>query len=210
MGTEASKKEGAMHEQMTNQDLSERLALIEEMIAEGRRTTESWGWIFVLWGVAYYVAIIGSGAMKNPLVWPVTMIGACILTVVVILAKRRDLPSTRIGHSIGSLWIAAGISMFLVFLALGTSGRIDQHIMVTVLGAMLGSTNAASALILKWRMQFACAAVWWACAVFACFGKGTQVTLAFLAAIFFCQIVFGVYAMLRESRRRREHGAVHA
>ena len=38
-------------------DLNERLNLIEAMIAEGRRKTESWGWTFLLWGVAYYVAI---------------------------------------------------------------------------------------------------------------------------------------------------------
>ena len=38
-------------------ELKDRLNLIETMIAEGRRTTESWGWTFVLWGVAYYVAM---------------------------------------------------------------------------------------------------------------------------------------------------------
>ena len=37
-------------------DLAERVRLIENMMAEGRRKTESWGWTFVLWGVAYYVA----------------------------------------------------------------------------------------------------------------------------------------------------------
>lgn len=199
-----------MQDQISNQELKERLALIEDMIAEGRRTTESWGWVFVLWGVAYYVAILGGGVMKNPLVWPVTMISACVLTGVVVSLRRRDQPSTKIGHAIGSVWIATGISMFLVFLALGTSGRIDQHIMVAVLGALLGSANAASAMILKWKMQFACAVVWWACAVFACFGKSAPLTIAFIAAIFFCQIVFGIYAMVRESRRRREHGVLHA
>jgi hypothetical protein len=144
------------------------------------------------------------------MVWPVTMISACVLTGIVISAKRRDQPNTKIGHAIGSIWVAAGISMFLVFLALGTSGRIDQHIMVAVLGAMLGSTNAASAMVLRWKMQFACAVVWWGCAVFACFGQSTQVTIALLAAIFFCQIVFGIYAMMRDSRRRRDHGVIHA
>lgn len=199
-----------MQDQISNQEFKERLTLIEDMIAEGRRTTESWGWVFVLWGVAYYVAILGGGVMKNPLVWPVTMISACVLTGVVVSLRRRDQPSTKIGHAIGSVWIATGISMFLVFLALGTSGRIDQHIMVAVLGALLGSANAASAMILKWKMQFACAVVWWACAVFACFGKSAPLTIAFIAAIFFCQIVFGIYAMVRESRRRREHGVLHA
>ncbi len=36
----------------TPQDLNARLKLIEDMIAEGRRSTQSWGWTFVLWGFA--------------------------------------------------------------------------------------------------------------------------------------------------------------
>ena len=33
-----------MLDDTTEQDLKERLSIIERMIAEGRRTTESWGW----------------------------------------------------------------------------------------------------------------------------------------------------------------------
>ena len=199
-----------MDDQTSTQDLKERLALIEDMIAEGRRCTESWGWVFILWGVAYYVAILGGGIIRNPAVWPVTMIAACVLTGILVSRRGQRSANTTMGRAIGSIWIAAGISMFLVFLSLGTSGRIDQHIMFAVLGAMLGSANAASAMILRWKMQFACAIVWWASAVFACFAKSDQVTIAFLAAIFFCQIIFGIYAMIRDSRRRRQTGVIHA
>jgi hypothetical protein len=195
---------------MDQQDLKERLALIEDMIAEGRRSTESWGWVFVLWGIAYYVAVLGGGIIRNPMVWPVTMVAACVLTGILVARKGHYGANTTIGRAIGSVWVAAGISMFLVFLALGTSGRIDLHIMVAVLGAMLGCANAASAMILRWKMQLACAVVWWGCAVFACFGKNMAVTIAFLTAIFFCQIVFGVYGMIRDARRRRGHGVAHA
>ena len=62
--------------------------------------------------------------------------------------------------------------MFLLFMSLGISGRLDQHILMACVGAMLGMANAASSMILKWKMQFACALVWWALTVFACFGKG--------------------------------------
>jgi hypothetical protein len=41
----------------TEKELKERLSIIERMIAEGRRATESWGWTFVLWGVAFYIAL---------------------------------------------------------------------------------------------------------------------------------------------------------
>ncbi|WP_348262778.1 hypothetical protein P8935_23680 [Telmatobacter sp. DSM 110680] len=199
-----------MQEQTSTQDLKDRLALIESMMTEGRRTTESWGWVFVLWGVAYYVAILWTALGQSTLAWPVTMISACVLTGVLVSIRSGNHPNTNLGRSIGSIWIAAGISMFLLFLSLGTSGRIDQHIMVAVVGAMLGTANAASSMILKWKMQFACAVVWWAVTVFACFGKGKQLTIAFLAAIFFCQIVFGIYGMIAESRVRKMRGTAHA
>lgn len=200
-----------MDDHLSTQDLRERVALIEDMIAEGRRSTESWGWIFVLWGIAYYAAILGGGVIRNPMVWPVTMTTACIVTGILVATRRgQNHVNTTIGRAIGAVWLAAGISMFLVFLSLGTSGRIDQHIMVAVLGAMLGSANAASAMILKWKLQFGCAVVWWACAVFACFGKSTQLTIAFLTAIFICQIGFGIYAMTMDARRRRAGSVSHA
>jgi hypothetical protein len=74
---------------------------------------------------------------------------------------------------------------------------------------MLGLTNAASSIILKWKMQFACAVVWWAAAAASCFGTVAQSTIVFLVAIFFCQIVFGIYGMIAEARERRQ-GAKHA
>ena len=46
------------------QELKDRLSLIESMIAEGRRTTESWGWTFVLWGVAYFHIAILRGLRR--------------------------------------------------------------------------------------------------------------------------------------------------
>jgi len=191
------------------QELKDRLSLIETMIAEGRRTTESWGWVFVLWGVAYVVAILWASLGHSSLAWPVTMTGACALTGALVAGKGGNRTITTIGRAIGSIWIAAGISMFLLFLSLGISGRIDQHIQVAVIGAMLGTANGASSMILKWKMQFACALVWWAASVFACFGNEMQVTIAFFAAIFFCQIVFGIYGMIRESRKRGQD-ALHA
>jgi peptidoglycan/LPS O-acetylase OafA/YrhL len=103
-----------------------------------------------------------------------------------------------------------GISLFVVLMSLGLSGRYDTHVFLAVIGGMLGVANMASAIILKWKMQFACAVVWLGSAIVACFGTEEEAGIAFLAATFFCQIVFGIYAMIRESRRRRQSAVVHA
>ncbi|HEV2214906.1 MAG TPA: hypothetical protein VGR64_06420 [Terracidiphilus sp.] len=222
----SSEREDAMREEMTERDLKERIALIETMIAEGRRSMERWGWVFVLWGVAYYVAIawanwgtglvvfgsraaIASG-VHSELAWPVTMFAGAALTLAIGLRRGREKTATMLGRAVTSVWIGIGLSMLVVFPALGFSGRMDEHSFVALVTAMLGAANAGSGLILRWRMQLACAVVWWAASVAACVGTVAQATVVFLAAVFLCQIVFGVYAMVRESRRARQGGMAHA
>lgn len=205
-----------MKEEENRRDITERLELIESMIAEGRRTAESWGWTFLLWGVAFYVAIAWSAWGhrlgiwgQNGLAWLVTMPVAFALTVVIASRKGRRQPLTTVARAIISLWVCAGISMFLLFTALSISGRLDPHSFVALIGAMLGIANGASSMILKWRAQLVCAAVWWATSVVGCFGSDAHVAGVFLAAVFVCQIVFGVYAMICEARRKQV-GVAHA
>jgi hypothetical protein len=200
-------REVEMTENFERVELHDRLSLIESMIAEGRRTTESWGWTFVLWGVAYYVAIAWAAWGSGKWAWPVTMIAAGMITGMVASRKTSGRPGTTVGRAIGAIWIALGISMFLLFMAMGFSHRIEGHIFVAIVGAMLGMANATSSMVLKWKAQFACAVVWWAAAVAACFGSEEQSTIVFLAATFFGQIVFGIYAMICEARRRRRQNA---
>jgi hypothetical protein len=193
-------------------ELKDRLSLIETMIAEGRRTTENYGWTFVLWGVAYYVAIAWSTLCHYGQAWPITMISACVLMALIVWRKSRNRgyrPSNTTGRAIWATWISMGISMFVLLDAIGFSGRADWRISVAVASTLIGTANAASGMILKWKLQIACAAVWWAAAVVSCFGTVHQSSIAFLAAIFLCQIVFGVYLMIREARARRK-AANHA
>lgn len=195
----------------TEQELKERLSIIERMIVEGRRTTESWGWTFVLWGVAFCLALAWSAWVHSVWVWPATMLMAVIVTVVIASSKAGNHPQTTLARAIGCIWIALGISMFVLFLALGLSGRLsDQHLFVAVISAILGMANGASGLILRWRIQFACAVVWWVTAVATCFASDTQSTIVFLGAIFLCQIVFGVYGMIADVQERKRRSLIHA
>jgi hypothetical protein len=201
-----------MENETTTQDLRERLDLIENMMAEGRRTCESWGWTFVLWGVAYFVAFFWNTWGHYAYAWPLTVVVAALLTALGFWRRsggdRR--PNTTLGRSIVAVWWTMGAAMFILFDALGFGGHLtDYHVSIAVAGAMLGATNAACAFMLRWRAQFFCAVVWWAACVISAFGSDTQAVVAFLAAIFLCQIVFGTYMMILESRRSRRQGAVH-
>jgi hypothetical protein len=200
-----------MPDHASEQELKDRLSLIERMIAEGRRNTESWGWTFVLWGVVYYLAIAWSAWGHRAWAWPVTVAIGVIVTIVVASLRGDDRPGTTLGRAIGSIWMALGISMVVLFPALGLSGRLtDQHVFVAVVSAILGMANGASALILRWKVQLACAVVWWVAAVAACFGTESQSMIVFLVAIFLCQIAFGIYGMIAEAQERRPRNPIHA
>jgi hypothetical protein len=99
-----------MNEQTDEMNLKDRLDLIENMIAEGRRKTESWGWTFVLWGVAYYVAFFWGELAHFAWAWPITMTAAALMTMAVIHRRGSGQPNTTMGRAIASLWRAMGIS----------------------------------------------------------------------------------------------------
>jgi len=153
-----------MQDQATEKDLRDRLDLIESMISEGRRKTESWGWTFLLWGVAYFVAIFwasSGGAISiwghSSLAWPVTMFSAVGVTIAIGIWKGRGKPDTTIGRAIVSIWISVGTSMLLIFPSLAVNGRLDEHSFVAIVAGMLAIANGASGMILKWKSQIACA-----------------------------------------------------
>lgn len=200
-----------MQNHTTEQELKERLNIIEAMIAEGRRNTQSWGWTFVLWGVAFYVALALSAWGHHVWAWPATMLIAAIVTAVVAYSREGTHPKTTLGRAIGSIWIALSISMFLLFFALGITGRLtDQHVFFAVVSAILGMANGASALTLRWKVQLACAVVWWIAAVAECMGTDAESLIVFLVALFLCQIVFGIYGMSADAQKRRRRGVIHA
>jgi hypothetical protein len=204
-----------MAEFTDRQELNDRLSLIETMIAEGRQSTQSWGWTFVLWGVAYYVAIAWAYWGNAAIAWPVTMVTAGLITAVIAMRRSSGHPETRLGRSMASVWISLGVSLFIFGICAGFSGHADQHVVIAVIATMLGMANATSSLTLNWKPQFACAIIWWATAVVSLFGTITQGSIGFLVAIFFCQIVFGIYMMIGEARearqlRSRKEGPSHA
>jgi len=200
-----------MRDETTTQDLKDRLTLIETMISEGRRTTQSWGWTFVLWGMAFYAAMAWTSWGHSAWSWPVTMAAAVVVTVIVVCMKTGREAGTTLGRAVGSVWLALGISIFLLFLSLGLAGKLaDPRLFIAVASGMLGMANAASALILHWKVQFGCAVIWWTAAVAACFVTENQAAVIFIIAIFICQIAFGVYGMIREAGAKSHGGTAHA
>jgi hypothetical protein len=200
-----------MNQETSAQDLNDRLNAIESMLAEGRRSTVCWGWSFVLWGVAFYVAMAWSAWGQSAWAWPVTMVAAAVITGIVASARAGGGAETTLGRAIGWLWRAAGISMFLLLFSIGISGKLTApQLSIAIASGMLGMTHAASAFTLRWKVQLGVAVVWWAAAVAACFATVNQAVVIFIVATLIGMIAFGVYGMVRDSGAKSQRGAAHA
>ena len=78
---------------------------------------------------------------------------------------------------------------------------------------MLGIAHVGSGIFLRWQTQIVVGALWWAAAIASCFVRGNGVAYVFLAATLVCNIGFGIYLMIRESRDKalaRAAGVQHA
>lgn len=186
-------------------ELISRLELMETMMQEGRKCTSDGGWIFVLWGIADILAIEWS---SHPVwgwrfAWSACMTIAAAITVIGSCAMKRTRPDTAVRRAIAATWIALGIALGVYCFSVFVSGHFEQRNLVAAGGAMLGAANFASAFILRWKMQFLAASIWWAAAVAACFVAETYIWPIFGIALILAYFGFGLYLMYCEHRERK-------
>ncbi|HEY3989548.1 MAG TPA: hypothetical protein VGM02_09645 [Acidobacteriaceae bacterium] len=197
---------------MNEQEIGERIALIESMMQAGRKTTEYWGWTFLLWGIAYLVAVAWSRFLQagGPLLaWPVTMIFAALLTIGIARRRSRHKPQTEKSRGVEAIWTAMGCGIFVFAFPVAFSGHYQAQSFMAAIEVMLGIANVGSGIFLRWPAQIVVGVLWWAAAIASCFVSGNGVVYVFLAATFVCMIGFGIYLMIRESRdKARARGGV--
>ena len=201
---------------MNEREIGERIALIESMMREGRRRTEYWGWNFLLWGVAYLIAIGWSSFFPagRALAWPVTMTLAALLTIGIARRRMHNQPRTEKSRGIQAIWTAVGSGIFVFAFPVAFSGHFQAQSFMAAIETLLGVAYVGSGLTLRWTTQIVVGALWWVAAIASCFVRTENgVGIIFLAATFVCMIGFGIYLMIRESRvkaRARAAGVQHA
>lgn len=187
-------------------ELTERLAIIESMMQAGRCTTERWGWAFVIWGVAYFVATGWASFLPQAggrtLAWPVTMIFAALLTAVIARRRTRLQPRTDKARFIQATWAAVGYGIFIYAFSQAWSGHVQPQTLMAGIATLLGVANLASGLMLRWKVQMGVGLLCWVTAAASAFVGANTVAYLFLAATLVCMIGFGLYLMIRESRAR--------
>jgi hypothetical protein len=189
--------------EITRDALVQRVALMETMIAEGRSSTGRYGWIFVMWGLAYSAAIgwVCYLPYKN-WAWPVCVAIALLAGYVAkARQKRAGAGGGPRSRSIESVWRGMGSAIILYVAAAIASHHAGSPAYVAAILFFIGLAHAISAMILRWAVQGAVAAIWWIGGSAVFFATPNQSIAIFLVASFFGMILFGLYAMMLERRR---------
>jgi hypothetical protein len=180
---------------LDQKEMLDRLKLIETMIAEGKRTTERWGWSFLLWGIGPLIAMLWAAQWQHAdWAWPVTM-GLCIIINGLVLKarKRRGESKTTIMRSVGAIWTCVGATVLLLAFGAVWSGVVDFRYIFVALFALAAVAHGASSLILRWWPQFLAAVVWWLASGLAFVLPAARLQELAAMALLLGNIVFGTW-----------------
>jgi hypothetical protein len=181
-----------------------RLELIEEMIADGRRTTHGWGWPFVLWGVGHLAGIevmVWAGIYWS---WYV-IVPACFIASLAALRRSRAGRQTFAGRAIHAVWTAQmiGLSIFDLIAMPGRRLSWDGYDLFFL--CSMGACTYVTGAVLRWRLCMWLGYVWWAAAVLGLTlpGPGTLAWTWMITTITL-ELGFGIYLVVRDARSARE------
>jgi len=188
----------------THDDLVQRLALMEAMIAEGRRTTMRFGWMFVLWGLVDLAGMAleweHSNSMWN---WPIAIsIGVILQFTGLAISRRtgRECSANTQSRAVSAIWGMMGATLILYCFTAIFTHHAGGTAYIAAIFMTIGLAHAASAIILRWPVQGAVAALWWAGGLACFFLSGIWFLAIFCIEMLFGMVLFGLYAMWLERR----------
>jgi hypothetical protein len=161
----------------------------------------------VLGGLVYFAAMGWEIFWRHyrGRAWPVCALVGYVISHGIMTRQRRlrgDDKNPR-SRAIASVWIAMGLSIWIYGVGAGIGNHLWLPSYVAPILIFLGMAHATSALILRWKMQGAVAALWWAGGFVTFFATQKQSIAIFLTVTFFGMILFGLYAMMQERQREK-------
>lgn len=183
-----------------HQELIERIDLVEAMIAEGKNSTARRGWIFVTWGFTYILAVLWNSYLpQKEWAWPIC-IGLALIAIKFgqLRQRRRSLRESTRSRSIDAVWSGFGKAVLLYVIVAGLSHRLQDPSYEAAVLIFFGGAHAMSATILRWRVQWAVAILWFAAGAAAFFVTSKVAIGVFIVASLLGLVCFGLYVMALE------------
>jgi len=187
----------------TREELVERVALMEAMIAEGRQATGRYGWIFVLWGLVDMAGFFLQSAWPHSFwPWPTVLsvgIGLQLIGLRIFCAGSGT--RTVKNRALTAVWRMMGITLMLYCFSGMFSHHAEGRSYVAAIFMIFGLAHGISAMILRWSAQGAVSVVWLVGGVGCYVITNHWMQYLFVAEMCVGMVLFGLYAMALERRR---------
>jgi len=177
------------------------LALIKQIMLDSRRVVGDNGWHYIFWGVVVTAALIANYIMIQQnvpmnyagLMWFITMISAFIIEGIIGRKfSKRSRVKTFAGRLLSSLWIASGLSMFMLGFAGTISGAYNPIYICPLISIVLGLAYYTSGTIQQIRWLKMISVGWWAGAVYTFAFPGIHTLLIFAIMMVCLQVIPGI------------------
>jgi hypothetical protein len=176
-----------------------RLELIEEMIADGRRTTEGWGGPLVLWGIGHLAGFAGNRWFHAYKAWLV-IVPICFVASLVLLGRGSADKRTFAGRAVHAVWSAEMVGLSILDLIAVPSGRIGSDGYDLFFLCSMGTCMYVNGVVLRWPMCKWIGAVWWGAVLLGLALPAPWMGWIWLAATAVLQLGFGFYLVVRDRR----------
>ena len=189
-------------------EVENRLRHIETMMAEGRQTTERWGWSFLLWGIGPLIAMLWSARWPHgALAWPITLSVCVVLNGIVLRLRSHHGEARTIAmQSIGAIWKCTGVTVLFLGFAAVWAHTLEYRFLYVAVFALAAVAHGSSSMILRWWPQFLAALVWWIASALALVAPPALLVGIAAAALLLGNVVFGGWLSFCEWKRRDGRG----
>jgi hypothetical protein len=153
--------------------LGHELKIIQQMIEKTKSDTAESGGSLLLWGwmtlaacACLYVLVFVGLSHLTWLPWAILMpLAAIIETIKIFKEQKKSRILTYSQHALSGLWIACGLSMFmLAFLALPL-GVISYKFIIPGIAMFAAVGMFSTGQIVEWKLLKFSALIWWLAAV---------------------------------------------
>jgi len=181
-----------------------RLELIEEMIADGRRTTEGWGGPLVLWGLGHLGGLAGNRWAHAYWAWYV-IVPTCFVGSLVLLRRGSVGKRTFAGRAVHAVWTAEMVGLSILDLIAVPSHRLGGDGYDLFFLCSMGTCMYVNGVVLRWPLCTWLGFTWWGGAV-----AGIVLPVPWLmgwiwlVATAVLQLGFGIYLVVRDRPHARE------
>lgn len=151
----------------------EEIKIIHQMIEKTKSSTAEsgaelimWGWLALAACVCLYALVFLGLPHLAWLPWAVLMpIGAIVQMVKGIKKRKKLRVITYTDKAISSLWMACGISIFIIAFLAFPLGAVSYKFLNPAISIIIGIAIFTSGQIVEWNLMKISGLIWWSSAV---------------------------------------------